>query len=767
MFLGYSFADGLTSFITNLMTPTQSLTRRRFEFLLPVVVLAILLIYSYARFFMISYVGFQFHGASGVVVEVYGPQAGPPFLRQGDVLLAVDGKSWDELHEGFQTNPLVRIDPGEVITLQVQDGEEVKVVEWVATGFNMPEFWTRMINTWPMGYGFWLAGTAALLLVRPKDERWALLVAFNYITAIWFTAGSLSSWGVLSSGLILRAGVWLSLPIYLHFHWNFPYRIRTLPRGVWVFLYVTSVGFLIAHGLGWIDRDAYLLAFLAAVIGSASILLVRFIWRPIERREIGLLFFATTVAFLPALAVIFYRGQTSINPVIPGLLFSILALPGAYFYVVYRRQLGGLELRANRLIALYLFAVLLVTLALALFPLVSANAGGLQDAGSAIAITALLATLVTSLGFSGFQSFVEKRLLRIPQTPEGLLPRFIGQISTSIEYQNLADLLKHEVLPSLLIRQSALIHFDEGNHDRHVVYFQGIKKVQLLDRDGLRQLMENPEAVEEGEPDRGKTWVRLALPLRVGGITCGLWLLGRKDPDDYYHQNERVLLTSLADQMAIALTNISQARSLRALHQADIERQEAERIHLARELHDDVLPRLNEMGVGRQDPAKIDQLIARIRRLMAGLRPPLLEHGLYLALEQLVVDLRAKLPGSTNLVFQVRSTLVRFDATIEQHLFRIVQQACENSLTHGSPKTLNIKGQIHEEGFDLWVEDDGTGFKLEGSGLADLLKARHFGLAGMSERAAMIGANLDVVSALGKGTKVHLVWPSRDNKTGS
>ena len=750
------------------MTASSKPPRRLTELLLPILVLTVLLAYTYARFFLISYIGFQFNGASGKIVEVYVPQAIPPRLEPGATLVAVNGIGWEELHEGFRANPLAEIRHGEIVSLEVRNPQGLKTVEWVAPGFNMPEFWTRMINTWPPAYAFWLAGTAVLLLVRPRNERWALLVAFNYVTAIWFTAGGLSSWGVLASSFIFRAGIWMSLPIYLHFHWNFPNRIHPVPRIVWISLYLIGFGGIIAQWFGWVARGAYFYAFLIAVGVSALILLGRYIWRPIERREIGLLFFATAVAFAPALAVALISGESSINPALPGLLFSIVALPGAYFYVVYRRQLGGMELRTNRLISLYLFAVLLITLALAIFPFFPA---GLEQAGGAIVLTALATTLVTSLGFPPFQRFVERRLLRIPETQDRLLTGFAGQISTSISRQNLVRLLKENVLPTLLIRQSALLDFEDGDQSGSVVYLQGVNKSQLPKTAELNLLMASLQLGKVGDIRSSAEWVRLAVLLRVGGSVRGLWLLGRKDPDDLYHENERALLASLADQMAIALTNISQAHSLRALHKADIERQEAERIHLARELHDDVLPRINELGNLTMNAANlnasIDQLIAHIRRTMAGLRPPLLDQGLYLALEQFAEELSARLAESTQIVFRVPSYLVRFEPAVEQHFFRIIQQACENALSHGAPKTIIISGKISDSGVDLQVEDDGSGFKLEDAGLGDLLKNRHFGLAGMSERAAMIGATLTIDSTPGKGTKVNLVWKVGNKKTES
>ncbi len=745
----------------NTSIPAERTSRRIIEFLIPITVLAILLVYSYARFFLISYNGFQFNGSTGEVSEISVNQSAPPFLEAGDILIAVNGVDWTRIQESQQENPLAHIQPGETVSLEVQGADGPRHIEWKATGFNMPEFWARLINTWPLSYVFWLAGTATLLLVRPKNERWTLLIAFYYVTAIWFIAGGVSSWRVLESSLVLRIGVWASLPIYLHLHWNFPSLIRPIWRG-WIFLlYGVCVALGLAQAVGWLGRNAHALGLVIAVAISVLLLLGRLIWRSTERRDVGFLFLATAVALAPVIAVALTSSQSSTDPALPGLLFSMVALPGAYFFVVYRRQLGGLELRANRLISLYLFAVLLVTIALVLFPIFSATTGGLEAASGAIVLTALATTLVTSLGFSPFQRFVERRLLRIPQTPDHLLSEFASEISTSISYEHLAEVLKSKVLPTLLIRESALVDFEEGNDSSQVVYQNGVSRSELPSADELARM----KKLVNTSDDHGisvSSWVRFALPLRVANSIRGLWLLGRKDPDDYYHQNERSLLSSLADQMAIALTNISQAKSLRALHRADIERQEAERIHLAQELHDDVLPTINQLedsqGKSGSIIAKIDQLNEQVRRLMAGLRPPLLDQGLYLAIEQLVEDLRDKHPGPAQIKFEVAANLVRFEPSVEQHIFRIVQQASENAFAHGQPMAVTISGKINEGGAYLSVEDDGKGFELQGTDLSALLKTRHFGLASMSERAAMIDAALDITSTPSRGTKVKVTW---------
>lgn len=716
------------------------------EILLPTLVLVILLVYSLARFYVVSYVGFQ-HSPSGEILELY---VGTDEIHIGDTITAVNGIPWAENRPWYEPNRFAVAAPGELFLLDLEgpSGSE-RQVGWVSAGFTTEEFTSRLVNTWVLSYIFWLAGTATILLVRPKDTRWVLLAAFNFITAIWFISGSISSTGIFWSPLVLRMAIWLAVPIYIHLHWNFPTPLAKLPRWVWPLMYGLAILLGIANILLWVPRDLYFFGFLVAIVCVLTLLILRFVRRTSERRDLGLLVVAAAAALLPAGALTLALGDRDPPVQLAGYLLSMVALPGAYFYVVYRRQLGGLEVRANRLISLYLFLVLLVTVAMLTFPLVFSLLPELREAGGAIIFTILFTSIFTVFSFERFQTFVERKLLRIPGPPQHVLENFAESVSTSFSRSHLAETLVRDVLPGFLVRQSAMLDFELGMEREAILYSQGLSEQQLA------QIAET----------RLADWVQITLPLTVHGHLRGLWLLGRKDPDDYYSHLELRQLRSLAAQASIALANISQAESLRALHQAAIERREAERVDLARELHDDTLRRIREIGELVSDEVYAGQfgdaikaLVAQVRTLMSGLRPPLLDQGLYYALLDLKDDLQAKAPGM-HVQLELAATPLRFDPNVEQHIYRIVQQACENALLYSRGATLRIHGSLSAETVTLTVEDDGAGFALEGpSGLTSLLAGRHFGLAGMHERAAMIGANLEIDASLGKGTGITLSW---------
>ncbi len=744
--------------------------RRFFETALTVGVLLILLVYTYAMFFLVPYAGFQFNVSTSEITEIFVPQEQTPQLKLGDRLVSINGVIWEDYASDLRKEVPTRAQEGQVILLVVEGSEGVKTIAWQESGFTSAEFLTRLLNTWLLSFVFALAGTATLLLVRPKNERWALLIAFYYVTAIWLIAGSLSYSHIFASPLVLRLGIWMSLPIYLHLHWNFPRPLGRISPKLWTAFYVACGGLAALQWLGLLPSSAYLAPFALAIFGSALMLLYRFIFRAGERREIGLLFLAVVIAFVPALIIAIASARQGLASASVGFLFSLLTIPGAYFYVVYRRQLGGSELRANRLISLYLFLILILTLAVAVLPLFSSQLENKESIGASILLTGVAAALASVFGFPLFQRFVERRLLHMSQPPESLVQAFAGRLSTSFTREHLVNILQKEVLPSLLIRQSALVSY-ENKAKREAIYLQGLKLSQLLTEKQQKQLIDShSQQQNQSILPQEDGWLRLAIPLRVGQQTLGLWLLGRKDPDDYYSYAERALLESLASQMAIALVNISQAHSLRALYQVDIERQEEERAHLARELHDDVLHKLNELviEVGDQVQTKeFDQkhhaLDDRIRAMIHGLRPPMLSYGLYHALHELVDDLAEKPTTKAKLELSLPASEARYEARVEQHVYRIVQQACENALAHGKARHILISGHCDPQAIELLVEDDGRGFSLEGgTELAQLLSARHFGLAGMNERAALIGARLEIESAPANGTRIHLHWRAED-----
>ena len=136
--------------------------------------------------------------------------------------------------------------------------------------------------------------------------------------------------------------------------------------------------------------------------------------------------------------------------------------------------------------------------------------------------------------------------------------------------------------------------------------------------------------------------------------------------------------------------------------------------------------------------------------------------GLVPALRQLLLKLRER--GVLQASFQVDGRERTLEKHVEVSVFRILQEALNNVHRHSGVDKAKVRLLFTESHLSVLVVDEGKGFDMdeaearrqegEGSG--------HFGMLGMAERAHIIGADLSVVSAPGKGTRVHLKYAYPD-----
>jgi signal transduction histidine kinase len=88
-------------------------------------------------------------------------------------------------------------------------------------------------------------------------------------------------------------------------------------------------------------------------------------------------------------------------------------------------------------------------------------------------------------------------------------------------------------------------------------------------------------------------------------------------------------------------------------------------------------------------------------------------------------------------------------------VFRVAQEALNNAAQHGGAGRIQVRLRCGADAAELTIRDDGEGF-VPPSDWHALAEEDHYGLLGMRERAEAIGADLDIDSAPGAGTLVHL-----------
>lgn len=743
-----------------------------FEHVVPWLVLAILLTYSYAKFFRHSY-GFRVSFSTGTVLEVFESQP-EPTLRENDRILQLGSVDWEEFDADLSMPFFAGYKPGDTVPLKVVRNDETIDIAWKFPTFNQAEFLDQLNSEWWFAYVFWLAGVLTVLFVRPKDDSWLLMALFNFLTAIWLIAGSgLSAYHIWYAGVVLRVAVWLCLPVYLHLHWVFPRPLGRLPRWLVGTLYGVGILFAVAQALQLLPSYLFYLGFIIALVGSLILLLIH-LWRqPAIRHDFWLPLLVLILAITPAMIWVVLDTTVGIPAYYGSVgLLSLPLLPLAYLYTAFRRRLGNLELRVNRFFTVYMFLILLGFFVL-LFIAFLDRVPDAPGKAATIGFTSLLLTAAAFIGgYPRFERFVDQRLFGVIPTSKRLLESFSTHISTSVSQADLIRVLQEDVLPSLLIRQFAFLHYDQGS--LNTLSTMGLDTESTPEKKDVPDLLARSgvyRSPDFSDAEHPYGWVRLVLPLKLGDQLLGFWLFGRRDPDDFYSQQDVLTLTSLANLTAIALSNILQTERLTSLYQANIDRYEQERVSAARDLHDSILNELAALPI-RSDAPKFSSTFQEayegvsdhLREIVHDLRPPMLSFGLKLALESYADNLRQRNSDSVEIQTDIQANSdYRYPLMIESNVYRIVQEACENSLRYARAKILSISGALTEQQIELRIADDGVGLDPDTSlNFNDLLTHRHFGLAGMHERASVIEAELHIVSKPKEGTQIYLTWNSKE-----
>lgn len=260
-----------------------------------------------------------------------------------------------------------------------------------------------------------------------------------------------------------------------------------------------------------------------------------------------------------------------------------------------------------------------------------------------------------------------------------------------------------------------------------------------------------------------ETRSELAVPLRTKDVVIGV-LDVQSNQLNAFDEKDLTVLQSLADQAAITIENArlyQQARQLAVVE---------ERNRLARDLHDSVTQSLygvtlfaeaadRLLSSGDKDLAiehlrelrlTAQESLREMRLLIFELRPLILgEHGLAAALQARLEAVEGR--SGLETAFTVEGEDHQLPAEVEDGLYRIAQEALNNTLKHAQARHIDVYLRWEPSPMVLEITDDGVGF--------DPAVARQqggLGLQGMEERAAQLGVRLSIQSQSGQGTRVRV-----------
>ena len=149
----------------------------------------------------------------------------------------------------------------------------------------------------------------------------------------------------------------------------------------------------------------------------------------------------------------------------------------------------------------------------------------------------------------------------------------------------------------------------------------------------------------------------------------------------------------------------------------------------------------------------VRQSLTEARRLISGLRPPILDElGVVPAIAHLVHDTEAK-PQSPEIMFQSEVAPDRLAPVLENAIYRIVQEGLGNAVKHS--KSAKVRVELAQQGDRIRIEiqDWGIGFDSQ------QVPEGCFGLKGIQERARLLGGSAKIDSAPGEGTRITVDVP--------
>jgi signal transduction histidine kinase len=397
-------------------------------------------------------------------------------------------------------------------------------------------------------------------------------------------------------------------------------------------------------------------------------------------------------------------------------------------------------------------------------------------------ILGALAAAVSALLWRGIQYWWRAWRYGTPIDHNTLLVEYGRRMTSALNQRTMTELLTVELPRELQVKRAALLLPEE----HHLITTDDDSLRLPISHAAVRWVASGGEAqntnhgrlrslIEQGPANLA--WTRVWVPLMRGIDLRGLLLIGTRENNLRYSPQDMRWLTAVGRQAAAVLDAMHYANQerraaseIRALYQQVVETREIERGRLSRELHDGVLQDLCavtrdlkalEAQQGAKAPfsdlvTRSGESVGALRAICQNLRPPLLQHDLIAALKALVeeIDTRSAAP----VYIKISAENLHLPDDVALAVFRITQEALNNALQHADASEIAVRLTQYPDRLRLTVSDDGQGIK-GGTEPARFVAQGHFGLAGMRERAAMIGGKFEVQTAVDYGTIVILDLP--------
>lgn len=214
-----------------------------------------------------------------------------------------------------------------------------------------------------------------------------------------------------------------------------------------------------------------------------------------------------------------------------------------------------------------------------------------------------------------------------------------------------------------------------------------------------------------------------------------------------------------------------------------LETQELERQRIARDLHDSIVQSLTnlvhkvEICYKLMDidsirckmelktmSKNVREIIQEMRGVIYNLRPMSLDDiGLDVTLERELSKIKYNSGIQVNYLLEGENS--RISPIVSLTILRIVQEACNNIVKHARATELTVKLKYADSNVIVEIEDNGIGFDVERVSNRKRKDDSGFGIPMMRERVYLLSGKFQIDSKIGKGTRIKVKVPIRENVT--
>ena len=490
------------------------------------------------------------------------------------------------------------------------------------------------------------------------------------------------------------------------------------------------------------------------IAGTVAVAIFVTSWRTINPLKLGDRATSSKVAALGdvailAMAIGFWEGFA--NPLV-GTLFLAVAVAAGGWGLAIGAAAAGIALVVTNVVYLSTFYYL---------PLENFNFP------TALAITALAGSAIVPgvaldrlLQSEGRRKVLADEHHNLTQTNTllGVLNDLTRRLPSSLDQADVVATARTELMENFEPKRFALLAYEDGSYS--TLLQDGFNLAPTVAEDELPMLLRRaaaeakPLLIDDLADHSDREGSGLYIRLIVQNTDTGLLAL-EHGSEGQYTERDRELLTGMTEVLALTLANARSFNRLRSLAAAE------ERSKIARDLHDRLGQYLTYIALEleriNQDLPSTDlkELHEDVQGAVSEFRDTLMElraatttdRPLSVVLFEVVERFTKR--SNVEVTLDTPDRDERLPSRVENEFLRIAQEALTNIEKHAAAEKVHIRWTVADGEGVLVVQDDGRGFDP-----ALGIRGNAYGLVGMRERAASVGALLSISSEPGQGTTI-------------